>query len=70
MDAFIRNPYIKKDDYEAITMIEFIEHVQKADLDRLFTTALGYLQPKLLVITTPNIEFNKYFGKDDSEWFL
>ena len=51
-------------------MIEFIEHVQKADLDRLFTTALGYLQPKLLVITTPNIEFNKYFGKDDSEWFL
>ena len=58
MDAFIKNIYIKRDEFEAITLIEFIEHVPLETLERLFETILGYLQPKLLIITTPNFEFN------------
>lgn len=50
--------------YDAALLIEIIEHLQEDELDRLPSTLFGAMQPTLVVITTPNFEFNICFNND------
>ena len=47
--------------YDAIVLMEVIEHVDPERLPALERTVLGDAQPKLLIVTTPNVEFNVRF---------
>lgn len=47
--------------YEAIICSEVIEHVYQDVLDSFFPVALGLYRPKILIVTTPNCEYNVHF---------
>lgn len=47
--------------FEAVTSSEVIEHLDPPDLDRFWDVHLGTLKPNLLVVTTPNRDFNVLF---------
>ncbi|OZJ03193.1 hypothetical protein BZG36_03318 [Bifiguratus adelaidae] len=47
--------------YEAIVCSEVVEHIPLNELETFFPVALGFYEPKYLVITTPNAEFNVHF---------
>ncbi|KAF7723524.1 Small RNA 2'-O-methyltransferase [Apophysomyces ossiformis] len=47
--------------YEAIICSEVIEHLYPSTLDRLFEVTLGSYNPRLLILTTPNAEYNIHF---------
>ena len=47
--------------FEAVTSSEVIEHLDPPDLERFWDVHLGILQPNMLVVTTPNREFNILF---------
>ncbi|CAG8733498.1 1454_t:CDS:2, partial [Acaulospora morrowiae] len=47
--------------FEAIVCMEVIEHVYPPVLDKFFDIVLGTYKPKVLIVTTPNVEFNVYF---------
>jgi SAM-dependent methyltransferase len=47
---------------DAITLVEVIEHVDPARLSRLEHGLLRHLGPALVVITTPNAEYNPVLG--------
>ena len=47
--------------FEAITSSEVIEHLDAPDLDRFWDIHLGSLKPNLLIVTTPNRDFNVLF---------
>jgi len=38
-----------------------MEHLQYNDLDQFKKILFQFMRPKLVIITTPNIEFNIYF---------
>eukprot|EP00095_Tigriopus_kingsejongensis_P007341 maker-scaffold589_size129586-snap-gene-0.43 protein:Tk07341 transcript:maker-scaffold589_size129586-snap-gene-0.43-mRNA-1 annotation:"PREDICTED: uncharacterized protein LOC103574275" len=46
---------------DAITAIEVIEHLEPDVLERLPENLFGRLQPQLVILTTPNREFNVLF---------
>lgn len=46
---------------DAITCIELIEHLPVASLPDFVTTVFGFFNPRILIITTPNSEFNVFF---------
>jgi 2-polyprenyl-3-methyl-5-hydroxy-6-metoxy-1,4-benzoquinol methylase len=48
-------------DFECITMLEVIEHLHPNELDKFPYTVFGAYQPKLVIISTPNAEFNVNF---------
>lgn len=43
---------------DCISMIEVIEHMEPADVERATRTIFSYYQPKFVIITTPNSDFN------------
>lgn len=45
---------------DCITMIEVIEHMPIAEHQQCLKTIFGYYQPKYVIITTPNREFNHF----------
>jgi hypothetical protein len=47
--------------YDAIVCSEVIEHVYNDVLDKFFATTLGHYQPNILIVTTPNGEYNVHF---------
>ena len=47
--------------FEAVTSSEVIEHLDAPDVDRFWDVHLGTLKPNLLVVTTPNRDFNLLF---------
>ncbi|KAG9301776.1 hypothetical protein G9A89_003323 [Geosiphon pyriformis] len=47
--------------YEAVVCMEVIEHVDPPVLEKFFEVVLGAYKPKILIVTTPNVEFNIYF---------
>lgn len=47
--------------FEAATLIEVIEHLIPEDLEMCCNMVFGQLHPKLVVLTTPNSEFNVVF---------
>jgi len=50
---------------EAITLIEVIEHIEISNLGFLEENIFGVISPKVVIVTTPNYEFNRFF--DDIE---
>ncbi|XP_071154629.1 small RNA 2'-O-methyltransferase-like [Mytilus edulis] len=48
-------------DYDAVTMVEFIEHLYDRDLKDVITMVFECICPKFVVMTTPNFEFNQLF---------
>ncbi|XP_052094430.1 small RNA 2'-O-methyltransferase-like [Mytilus californianus] len=48
-------------DYEAVTMVEFIEHLYDRDLKEVITMVFECICPKFVIMTTPNFEFNELF---------
>ncbi|XP_021014444.1 small RNA 2'-O-methyltransferase [Mus caroli] len=47
--------------FDLITCIELIEHLDSDDLARFPDVVFGYLSPAMVVISTPNAEFNPLF---------
>ncbi|XP_031230509.1 small RNA 2'-O-methyltransferase [Mastomys coucha] len=47
--------------FDLITCIELIEHLDSDDLARFPDVVFGYLSPAMIVISTPNAEFNPLF---------
>ncbi|XP_073906963.1 small RNA 2'-O-methyltransferase isoform X2 [Castor canadensis] len=47
--------------FNLITCIELIEHLDSEDLARFPEVVFGYLSPAMIVISTPNCEFNPLF---------
>ena len=47
--------------FHAITCIEIIEHLKEDVLKLLVDNIFGYIRPKLVIITTPNADFNVLF---------
>lgn len=43
---------------DCFIMVEVIEHMEKDNLDRAVRTIFGHYQPKHVLVTTPNFEFN------------
>ena len=50
-----------KDSKLVFTLIEVIEHIPKA-MHATLLKNIQSLQPDILIVTTPNIEFNKFFN--------
>lgn len=46
---------------DAITMIELIEHLDGETLSKIPSNIFGYYQPRLVIISTPNVEYNVHF---------
>ncbi|KAG1048638.1 hypothetical protein G6F43_008987 [Rhizopus delemar] len=47
--------------YEAIVCSEVIEHLYEEDLKPFFEVTLGFYRPRILIVTTPNCEYNVNF---------
>lgn len=43
---------------DCMTMVEVIEHMPIEEVERATRAIFGYYQPQVVIITTPNIEFN------------
>jgi len=50
---------------EAITMIEVVEHLEPDVLAAFPATVFGFYRPRVVVMTTPNVEFNVVFKTRD-----
>lgn len=57
--------FLRKHEIEAITLIEVIEHLERKDLDQIEENVFGIIAPGLVIVTTPNYEFNHFFTKDE-----
>lgn len=47
--------------YDAATLIEVIEHLDEPRLEALERVVFQHARPKVVLITTPNVEYNKKF---------
>lgn len=60
----------KKDDRilgsDVVVAIELIEHLFPDELEQFPSTVFGFIQPKLVIITTPNYDFNILFENGNS----
>ncbi|XP_045619289.2 uncharacterized protein [Procambarus clarkii] len=45
---------------QVVTMIELIEHMHESELPKLVECVFKDISPKLVIITTPNADFNKF----------
>ena len=49
-------------------MIEVLEHLHKNDLPLFENNIFGIVQPKAIIITTPNIDYNKNYRNDPEKF--
>lgn len=54
------------DGFEAMVLVEVIEHLDEARLDALQKNVFGCMAPANVLITTPNKEWNRRFTDDDT----
>ncbi|KAG0254038.1 Small RNA 2'-O-methyltransferase [Mortierella polycephala] len=47
--------------YDALACLEVVEHLDPEVLEKFWGVVLGALKPKLVIVSTPNAEFNIYF---------
>ncbi|KAF9116248.1 Small RNA 2'-O-methyltransferase [Mortierella sp. AM989] len=47
--------------YDALACLEVVEHLDPEVLEKFWSVVLGTLRPKLVVVSTPNAEFNVHF---------
>lgn len=50
------------DGFDAAALVEVVEHVDPERLDALARAIFGGARPRLVVVTTPNVEYNAHFG--------
>ena len=62
-DATVPHPNLKCQSIEAITLIEVIEHLPPNRIPFLNECLFKYYEANLIVMTTPNSEFNEFFGE-------
>jgi len=48
-------------DIDAVTMIELVEHLHPSELEQLPEAVFGHMSPRVVVVTTPNSEYNVLF---------
>lgn len=53
---------------DAVIGIELIEHLTTSDFNEFPQNVFGYIQPKYVVFTTPNGEFNVLFNRPNGEF--
>ena len=46
---------------QAVTLIEVIEHMNECDLPALVECVFQHVRPHMVVVTTPNADFKKFF---------
>ncbi|KAG0291797.1 Small RNA 2'-O-methyltransferase [Linnemannia gamsii] len=47
--------------FDALVCLEVVEHLDPPVLEKFWSVVLGTLKPKLVIVSTPNAEFNIYF---------
>ncbi|KAI7817031.1 hypothetical protein BC939DRAFT_467189 [Gamsiella multidivaricata] len=47
--------------FDALACLEVVEHLDPDVLEQFWGVVLGKLRPKLVIVSTPNAEFNVYF---------
>lgn len=52
---------------DCFLMIELIEHMHMENLERAVRTVFGFYQPKYVIVSTPNCEFNHLLNRDKSD---
>lgn len=55
--------------YDAVAMVEVIEHLDAERLPAMERVVFGYAAPETVVLTTPNAEYNVVFERLDPEAF-
>jgi len=55
-------PVLTKERFDAAVLLETIEHIDPARLSLVERSLLGVLQPSMLIMTTPNVEYNPLYG--------
>eukprot|EP01080_Neovahlkampfia_damariscottae_P001960 gene1960-1468_t len=60
----ILNEKNKFEGYDCIIATEVIEHLQEKDVPLFKEILFEKISPKYIIITTPNREFNKWFGEE------
>jgi len=63
-DTLIKYENMQNFNFDIITMIEIIEHIEKSQLENLEKNVFGFLDAKLVIVSTPNYDFNDFFVKD------
>lgn len=58
-DARVYDPLLSG--AQVVTLIEVIEHMNVCDLPALVQCVFHHVRPHLVVVTTPNADFNKFF---------
>ncbi|XP_063885112.1 small RNA 2'-O-methyltransferase-like isoform X3 [Scylla paramamosain] len=58
-DARVYDPLLSG--AQVVTLIEVIEHMNECDLPALVQCVFQHVRPHLVVVTTPNADFNKFF---------
>jgi small RNA 2'-O-methyltransferase len=54
--------------FDAAALIETIEHIEPTQLSRVEQAVFGSIRPHLVVVTTPNREYNVLYGIPDGEF--
>lgn len=62
------SPLVDMAPHEVVVMIETIEHVLPGELSRVEQNLFVNLRPRLLIITTPNHEYNILYGLAQGEF--
>ena len=60
-DALMKYENIKNFNFDIITLIEIIEHLEISQLEKLEENVFGFLKPKKVIVSTPNSDFNVFF---------
>jgi len=68
-DLSVPYPSLLKERSDAITMVEVIEHLPDDVLKRLPNVLFGFYRPKVIIISTPNKEYNKCIKGFDANTF-
>lgn len=53
--------------FDAATMIETLEHSKPAELSRLEGVVFGYYRPGVVIVTTPNLDYNILYRNQAGE---
>lgn len=53
--------------FDAAAMVETIEHIEPAQLSRVERAVFAEMRPRLVVMTTPNREYNELYGMAGGE---
>ncbi|EAR91161.3 small RNA 2'-O-methyltransferase (macronuclear) [Tetrahymena thermophila SB210] len=54
--------HLKDQQYDAVILVELIEHLQVEDVFLIEQNLFGFLRPQFVIVTTPNSDFNVYFN--------